>query len=635
MAKIIEMSQHMADLIAAGEVVERPASVVKELIENAIDAGASALTVEIKNGGMTYMRITDDGCGMAPEDAETAFLRHATSKLLKEEELASIKTLGFRGEALAAISAVSRIDMFTRERGAQEGTSISLEGGKVIEKSPAGCPEGTTIIVRDLFFNTPARLKFMKKDSSEGSAVSSAVIRCALSHPEISIRYIKDEKEECHTPGDGRKDSCIYSVLGRDFSNSMVHAAATDTLVSVEGYISSPNGARGNRSHQFFFVNGRFVKSPTLQTALEQAYRNSLFTGRFPACVLYLTVNPSSVDVNVHPAKTEIKFLGEKQVFDAVYYAAKSALSGNTQPKIELEISKPKIVDVPKGDFQSIKTESEAPKPAYTEKRGEAPKPFQETGMYNRSVDFKSSVAAPEAAKPLPIQAVEQTRIAYNAAPAAAWRPKEEINLQHPATEPTSPKPQPPKTEDEAYRIIGETMNTYIIVERGESLLLIDKHAAHERMLFDRLKNGERAAMSQALITPHLAAVGREEAAELISQRELLEELGFEIDDFGSGTVAVSGVPADIAACDITALLTEVCEDIRLGKRPGSLGVKDEILASVACKAAIKAGSKSEPREYIPVVEKVVSGEIKYCPHGRPVSVGLTKRSLDRNFKRI
>ncbi len=638
MAKIIEMSQHMADLIAAGEVVERPASVVKELIENSMDAGASAVTVEIKNGGMTYIRVTDDGCGIAPEDAETAFLRHATSKLLREEELASIKTLGFRGEALAAISAVSRVEMFTRERGAAEGTSISLEGGSVIDKSPAGCPDGTTIIVRDLFFNTPARLKFMKKDSSEGAAVSAAVIRCALSHPGISIRYIKDEKEEFHTPGDGRMDSCIYSVLGREFSNSMIYAAASDGFVSAEGYISSPNTARGNRSHQFFFVNGRFVKSQMLQAALEQGYKNSLFTGRFPACVLYITLNPASVDVNVHPAKTEIKFLGERQVFDAVYYAAKSALTEKSQPKIELNVSKPKIEAKP----QSFIPKTEAPKSAITETFGEkeTAKPPAETVKYNSNVDFKSSVALTEAAKPLPIQTVEQTRIVYNSAPTTSWRPAAEVNIQSAAAEHGTVKQIPatrellPK-EEESYRIIGEAMNSYIIAERGESLLLIDKHAAHERMLFDKLKSGERDTMSQALITPYLADVGREDAAELLSQRELLEELGFEIDDFGGGTVAVSGVPADIAASDITALLTEVCEDIRLGKKPGTLGIKDEILASVACKAAIKAGKKSEPKEYIPVVEKVMSGEIKYCPHGRPVSIELTKKSLDKNFKRI
>ena len=639
MAKIFEMSQHMADLIAAGEVVERPASVVKELMENAIDAGASALTVEIKSGGMTYIRITDDGCGIAPEDVETAFLRHATSKLIKEEQLSSIKTLGFRGEALAAISAVSRIEMFTREREADEGVSISLDGGTVTEKLPAGCPDGTTIIVRDLFFNTPARLKFMKKDASEGAAVSAAVIRCALSHPDISVRYIKDEKEECHTPGDGRLDSCIYSVLGRDFSSSSLRASATDGGISVQGVISSPNGARGNRSHQFFFVNGRFVKSAMLQAALEQAYKNSLFTGRFPACVLYIKVDPASVDVNVHPAKTEIKFLAERQIFDAVYYAAKSALTEREQPKIELEL--PKIKDAPAAKPEAAKSAAARPAPAKPEPmRAEPPRtvfskpaPPRET-VYNKNVSFVSTVKAPEAPKATPVTAVEQTRIIYNESPREPEKPAS--SAPAPVSTPTPVSaPAPAEKPEEPYRIIGETMNSYIIVERAESLFLIDKHAAHERILFDKLKSGGQETMVQTLITPCMAEVGREEEAQLSASRELLEELGIELDDFGGGTVAVSSVPADIALADIPALLAEICEDIKLGRKPGSLGVRDEILASVACKAAIKAGWHTEPGEFAPVVKKVMSGEVKYCPHGRPVAIELTKKSLDRNFKRI
>jgi len=615
MAKIIEMSQHMADLIAAGEVVERPASVVKELCENSMDAGAGAVTIEIKNGGMTYIRITDDGCGIAPEDAETAFLRHATSKVTKEEELSSIKTLGFRGEALAAIAAVSRIEMFTRERGASEGTFIALDGGRVLEKSPAGCPEGTTIIVRDLFFNTPARLKFMKKDAAEGAAVSAAVVRCALSHPELSLRYIKDDREECHTPGDGRTDSCIYSVLGRDFSNSMLEIRASGDGITVEGCLSSPDRARGNRSHQFFFVNGRFVKSALLQAALEQAYRNRLFNGRFPACVLYITVSSAAVDVNVHPAKTEIKFLSERQVFDAVYYAAKTALD---QEKIvhRIETEAPRTAPAAPTQFSDASAA-----------RDFGPPPVKKTGEipYNPGVDFKTSVVPPpESKKPSLPEVFEQTRIAYGVSEVIMQQPVEKAQ--------TSTEPAP---EDTPYRIIGETMDSYIIVERGESLFLIDKHAAHERLIFDSLKSDEARMMSQTLMTPLIAGVGREEASELLAHRELLLEMGFELEDFGGGALAVNGAPEGVEVSDITALLTEICEDIQLGRKPGGPGVKDGILASIACKAAIKAGKKSEPAEYLPVVSRVMSGEIKYCPHGRPVSVELTKRSLDKNFRRI
>ena len=615
MAKIFEMSQHMADLIAAGEVVERPASVVKELCENAIDAGAGALTVEIKNGGMTYIRVTDDGCGIGPEDVTTAFLRHATSKLRKEEELSSIKTLGFRGEALAAIAAVSRIEMFTREKGASEGTFISLEGGTVTEKSPAGCPEGTTIIVRDLFFNTPARLKFMKKDAAEGAAVSAAVVRCALSHPELSVRYIRDGREEFHTPGDGRTDSCIYSVLGREFSSSMLEARASGDGISIEGYICSPDSARGNRGHQFFFVNGRFVKSQLLQAALEQAYRNRIFSGRFPSCVLYITLNPAAVDVNVHPAKTEIKFMNERQVFDAVHYAAKAALDGeNRLNRIEKSS--------PPSPSQAV-----PPRPVDTAARDSSTSPVKEKDEmpYNRGVDFVTSIQPPPENKEPSLTGVfEQTRIVYGVS---------ETTMPQPVGK--APLKSEPEQEQAPYRIIGEAMSLYIIVERGESLFLIDKHAAHERLLFDRLKSREEGAMSQALMTPLIAAVGREEAAELLAHKELLFEMGFELEDFGAGAVAVNSAPAGIEVSDITALLTEICEDIRLGMKPGSLGVRDEILASIACKAAIKAGKSSEPAEHLPVVSAVMSGEVKYCPHGRPVSVELTKKSLDKSFKRI
>ncbi len=612
MAKIFQMSQHMADLIAAGEVVERPASVVKELVENAVDAGAKAVTVEIKNGGMTYIRVTDDGCGIAPEDVPTAFLRHATSKLRTEEELAAIKTLGFRGEALAAICAVSRTEMFTRERGAAEGTFISLDGGKVVENTPAGCPEGTTIIIRDLFFNTPARLKFMKKDSSEGSAVSAAVVRTALSRPELSLRYIKDGKEEMHTPGDGSIESCIYAALGRDFSNTMLRACAADEHVSAEGYVSSPNGARGNRSHQFFFVNGRFVKSQLLQAALEQAYRNSLFSGRFPACVLYLKMNPASVDVNVHPAKTEVKFLSERQVFDAVYYAARAALGAEeTLPELRLsggaarqaDVLPPRVLSAP------------APQPP-------APAGKREQESYGSGGGFKTSIAAGSlgGAKKYDF---EQTRLVYNTAPPEA--PPSRIA---PAVE------TPEVSENPPYRIIGEAMSSYIIVERGESILLIDKHAAHERMLFDGLKRQGREIASQELLTPFIAKIGNEEAEALLSQSALLGELGFDIEPFGGGAVAVNCIPMDINVSDTAALLAEISEDIKIGRRPNSLGIRDEILASIACKAAVKAGCASDAFELRPLVEKVISGEVKYCPHGRPVTMELSKRTLDNNFRR-
>jgi len=332
MSVIRQLSPHVADLIAAGEVVERPASVVKELLENSFDAGAKKVTIEIQRGGMALIRVTDDGCGMGPEDAVTCFLRHATSKLRDEYGLEAIGTLGFRGEALAAIAAVSRVQLLTRLRGSQEGVSLVLEAGNVVSNDPAGCPEGTTIVVRDLFYNTPARLKFMKKDAAETAAVTAAVIRCALSHPEISLRYLHDGKEEFHTSGDGKADACVYTVLGRDFAKTMLPASGSGESLSVSGFVCPPANARGNRSAQYFFLNGRCIRSQLLQAALEQAYRSSLFTGRYPACVLFLTMKPNLVDVNVHPAKTEVRFLQERAVFDAVYRTVLAALRGEQAP---------------------------------------------------------------------------------------------------------------------------------------------------------------------------------------------------------------------------------------------------------------------------------------------------------------
>jgi DNA mismatch repair protein MutL len=613
---INKLPPHVADLIAAGEVVERPASVVKELIENAIDAGAKTVTVEIQRGGMSYIRVSDDGCGMSPEDASTAFLRHATSKLRDQYGLEAIKTLGFRGEALAAIAAVSRIQLLTREKGSLEGTSLTLEAGAELSKEEAGCPEGTTIIVRDIFFNTPARLKFMKKDAAEGAGVSSTVIRCALSHPEVSIRYIRDGKEEFQTSGDGDVKACIYSVLGRDFANSMLKAESTGEGINVSGYVSSPAAARGNRSSQYFFVNGRFIKSQLLQAALEQAFRNSLFTGRYPACVLYIDLKHSTVDVNVHPAKTEVKFMQERPVFDAVYRAVLNALSGeNEAPELKL-ISREK-------DTEQTRTVKKPELPV----QGKLQQPGREA--YSAVPQIREAV--PEDRKPAdkPVNMPEivdrlvfsQPILVYNQAEEAPTPVyKEEL------------KQDIVKLLD--YRIIGEAFNGYIITETGDELVFIDKHAAHERLIFDKLKSQEREQLSQHLLTPIIAEPGREDAALLLENLELLDNLGFEIEDFGSGALMIRRLPADMDMGEATAVFNEISQALRVGNRPGSLGKADEVLASVACKAAIKAGKGSDPLEWKPVVESVLSGKVKYCPHGRPVTMRMSKRQLDRNFKR-
>ncbi|NLA86096.1 MAG: DNA mismatch repair endonuclease MutL [Clostridiales bacterium] len=614
MSKILQLDPHVADLIAAGEVVERPASVIKELMENSIDAGASIITVEIKGGGMTYMRVSDNGSGIAPEDTETAFLRHATSKLRDERGLEAISTLGFRGEALAAVAAVSRIELLTREKDAAEGTSLLVEGGILKNKMIAGCPEGTTMIVRDLFYNTPARLKFMKTDRAEGASVSAQVVCCALSHPEVSVRYIKDGKEECHTPGDSRMDSCIYSIFGREFANNLLPARTSDDNVTAEGFVSAPAFARGNRSYQFFFVNGRYVKSKTLQAALEQAYKNTLFTGRFPSCVLYITLSPGQVDVNVHPTKTEVKFLNERQVFDSVYYAALSALE-REGGGVEIKLS------------QGTRGMLHGSAPASHTAKHEAdyvksPKPYDIGGFSDRTPAKLESYSYGSI--------YDETKVNYKIS-ADSKTPESGYTGQQLTEEDQQADILPAEV---THRFVGEALNTYILVEKGDSLWLIDKHAAHERINFDRLKNRKQVTMSQTLAPPVIVNPGQEDTALLADNAGIFEKLGFYVEVFGESSIAVRGIPVDIDIGDVESVLGEMTRILRRGGTPDEGLILDELLHTIACKAAIKAGRRSEPPELEALIERVLSGEIRYCPHGRPVAIELTKAELDRNFKR-
>ncbi len=636
MSVIHVLDPHVADLIAAGEVVERPASVVKELLENSFDAGATQVSVEIQRGGMSLIRVTDNGCGMSPEDASTAFLRHATSKLRDARGLEAIGTLGFRGEALAAIAAVSRVQLLTRERGADSGVVLSLEAGEEISRSPAGCPEGTTILVRDLFYNTPARLKFMRKDSAEGASVTSAVLCCALGRPEVAVRYLRDGKEEFQTPGNGRLDAAIYSLLGRDFAKTMLPAQGSGEGLTVTGFVCPPANARGNRKQQFFFVNGRYIKSPLLQTALEQAYRNRLFTGRYPACVLNLEIRRSAVDVNVHPAKTEVRFLQERQVFEAVHRSVLAALQGETvQPELTLprqgkdevpapvpEVREPvpaeKRPSVPVRGPGTVYSRDAVPKapPA------DMPKIVEQLVFRQPRVEYGRPEEEPA---PVPIHRVDLSGTAAGQKPAPAKQPEPDTTA---APEPSEPSPLPP------YRILGEAFREYAVVESEDSILLIDKHAAHERILFDRLKAGHWERMSQQLLTPQVVKPAPEDAALLLENLPLLDELGLEAEDFGEGALLIRRMPEGTGPEDCAALMEDVAEALRLGRKPGSLGQQDEVLASMACKAAVKAGMDTDPRELVPVVEAVLSGRVKYCPHGRPVSMVLTRSQLDKSFKR-
>ena len=636
------LQPHVADMIAAGEVVERPASVIKELVENSLDAGAKNITVEIRGGGATYIRVTDDGCGMAPEDAGIAFLRHATSKLHDEKGLEAISTMGFRGEALAAISSVSKIELNTRRRGDASGTRVVLEAGDIQEMFAAGCPDGTTMIVRDLFYNTPARLKFLKSDRSEASACQLAALRCALGHPEVSIRFIKDRNEEFFTPGDGKQESCVYSLMGRDMATQMLRCAGENNGIHVTGFVSSPAYGKGNRSAQFFFCNGRFIKSQLLQAAVEQAYKNTLLTGRYPACALYIELGYGSVDVNVHPAKTEVKFSEERKVFDAVHYAVLSALAGERQTaEIKLSESTKKAVGAKPDFYQSMSAET-----------------FRESGY-----------AAPKPVQPQPAAAA--TAVSALRPPVRAARPVQPVQMSlraEPAEYETEPKPEnsrilpekPEKSETVPvfsqdmpakavekpvqnvesrpipdHKIVGEALKTYIIVEQDDKLILIDKHAAHERMIFDRLKAQERELMAQNLLIPVTIRPNGDDMDAITENAALLYELGFEIEPFGERELIVRAVPADMDAGDVPAAIEEICEKLRRGKCPDAQSARDEILHTVACKAAIKAGWDTHPKELEAVVDAVISGQVRYCPHGRPVSVTLTRKELDKQFKRI
>ena len=638
MPKILQLSPHVANLIAAGEVVERPASVVKELLENAVDAGASQVTVEIRDGGMTFMRITDNGCGMSSEDARTAFLRHATSKLRTADDLAAIATMGFRGEALAAIASVSRIDLLTKTPGSISGTSLSLEAGNITEESEAGCPDGTTIIVRDLFFNTPARMKFMKSDTVEGGRVSAAVQLQALAHPEVAFRFIRDGKEVLSTPGTGQLEAAVYCVYGRE-CGKMVKVESRWEGYSLTGYISKPTDARPSRNLQTFFVNDRPVKSRILIAALEEAYRNQIMVGKFPACVLHLHLPSNVVDVNVHPAKTEVKFLNEKAVFDCVHYGVLGALN--------------KTPDRPQVQFKPAPAAPAAPAKPVTQ----AAKPPKQENFFRTmtSEEYKTfSAAVKEAPKPSPLAAAATAA----AVERSIQKPvKEQVILPKVASVPLPPlpekKPEPvvvpvPVPVEEPvqevietmpqeipWRYVGELYNSYIIVEQGEEAYLIDKHAAHERILFEKLKANQEAISAQSLLSPVACRLSPEEASILLANKSLLEELGFEAEEFGENTLLLRQIPMDLGVEQAQETLEQMAADLLNGRRERKDNVRDEILHTVACKAAIKAGWHSSEKELKVLAEQVMArDDLKHCPHGRPICITLSKKQLEKQFKR-
>ncbi len=646
MPSIIQLSPHIANLIAAGEVVERPASVVKELLENAVDAGATQVTVEIRDGGMTFLRVTDNGCGMEPQDARTAFLRHATSKLRSAEDLAAIGTMGFRGEALAAIASVSRIDLLTKPADSLTGTSLRLEAGNITEESEAGCPDGTTIIVRDLFFNTPARMKFMKSDTVEGSRVTAAVQLQALAHPEVSIKFLRDGKQVVSTPGNGSLQAAVYCIYGRDFANMTEVKSKWDDY-TVTGFVCKPTDARPSRNLQTFFVNDRPVKSRLLVSALEEAYRNQLMVGKFPTCVLHLQLPPTAVDVNVHPSKTEVKFLNEKAVFDCVHYGVLAALN-KTPDRPDIQFTRQPRQEAapvqtakaaPKQDFYRTMTPAEFK--TFSAALADAPKPKPEAAaaLVQKAAQEQAILRSPQmvpgvnAAKPVMPPPMPER-------PKAVPIPR----MPEPIAEPEPPAVQEPipAVQEELtmpvqpeWRMVGELYHTYILVEQGEDAFLIDKHAAHERILFEKLKANQEAISAQALLSPIAVRLNPTAAAELLQNQDMLEELGFEIDEFGENTVLLRQIPMDLSPDDAAQAVESLAADLLAGRREHKDTVRDELLHTVACKAAIKAGWITDEKELLAIAKEVMAGEdLKYCPHGRPICVSLSKKQIEKQFKR-
>lgn len=653
MPDILLLPKNVSELIAAGEVVERPSSVVKELMENAVDAGATAVTLEIRRGGITYIRITDNGCGISRQNVPAAFLSHATSKVRTAQDLNSIFTLGFRGEALASIAAVSRAEMLTRVSGEDTGTRYVIEGAEEKSCSDAGCPIGTTIVVRDLFYNTPARMKFLKKDVSEANAVAGVVDRIALSHPEISFRFIREGKETLFTPGDGKLIHTIRSVYGKDFAGGVLPVDYTLNHIRVWGYASKPVHSRGNRGLQNVFLNGRYVKSGTVTAAVEEAYKRSIMVGKFPAFILNLELPHDSVDINVHPAKIEVRFSNEKAVFDAVYYAVRGALEKfDTRPKMELNPVRPaaQIVRpaIPHGEQLPINLgNAQVPsieKPQVFSKGNKVLEKEPEIVQKPQNISKAPSVpkeAAPTFVIDQVIQPTSSRRLEGSAVSAAAPPPNPIIASDSPAprAEKTHEKvPQPVPVQNPVARkhtVIGEAFNTYIIVEFQNQLYFIDKHAAHERMLFEKLRKENGKKYAQLLLAPFSVTMSKEEYSAVLEGQELLQKAGFEIEDFGSGSVLVRSCPLNLSSEDLEPLFTEVAQYLMEHRHEVEPEKLDWLYHNVACRSAVKAGDAMTASELQYLVDHLLADDsIRYCPHGRPVLITLSRGDLEKQFGR-
>ena len=680
MAHIQILDTHVAELIAAGEVVERPASVVKELVENSIDAHSTRIDVAIERGGMRSISISDNGCGIAPDELPSAFLRHATSKVRSAADLGQIETLGFRGEALAAICAVSRVEVRTREAGAVTGSRLELEGGTCGTVEDVGVPEGTSIIVRDLFYNTPARLKFMRKDTAETAAIHGLIQHLALSRPDISFRFRKDGADAFQTPGDGNLLSAIYAAYGREFARSLLAVEGHGGEIALSGYVTFPAFGRGSRAMQMFFLNGRYIKSTLLTAALEEAYKNQMLKGKFPGCVLSVTMPAHMVDVNVHPAKTEVKFANEQELFRTVYHTILDALNAKGAPtNMPLADAGGKPGFYRTMDAGTYRAEYAAKSASGGKALGTVNR-FEDTnqGTVNRFEDAnQGTVNRFEDANQGTVNRLKQdtaanqtavtgTGIDRDAGYAGTAGTAVSVPRHSPDTEPEAQTPdttaeaepevrtpdtgadvvQPgaetlngqrnlfPEARTSPWRIVGELLCTYIVCESAEGdVYLIDKHAAHERVKFDALKAGQTPPMRQTLLQAVTVQLSKEDAVILLEHLETLEGLGFGCEDFGGNTLLVREIPSDLDVGDVTSTLEALAEDLRTGHSSDER--RDAMFRTMACKSAIRGDAESTPQELRVLVDKVQNEEIRYCPHGRPVAIRITKVNLEKLFKRV
>lgn len=698
MSQIRVLDKHTAELIAAGEVVERPASVVKELIENAIDAGASQVTISIESGGVKLIEISDDGTGIEAEDIPTAFIRHATSKIQTQDDLDHIQTLGFRGEALASIASVARVELLTRTQEADCATLYRIEGGESLGAEPAARGVGTTIRVRDLFYNTPARMKFLKKDSSEGTFVADIVAHVALSHPAVRFKFVREGKVQYVTPGDGQLRSAVYAVLGREFSRSLLELDDSTGPYRLWGLITPPKGCRASRSMQYFYINGRNVRNRTMMAALEGAYKGTMMQGKFPGCILMLQMPPELVDVNVHPAKVEVRFAREGDIFDVVYHAVKLALAQPGTGERQFAFDAPKEDDQKSDEIKQENTAKQIgftplsavlpaqadpgalPEPSSREDADILSVPMQRPSRPLRPAtratdpDWPEEVFAPIAVDAPPMRefalhsperpAMPETKL-HVAAEENIFRKataEDQLDIQpelpeqgpvqdHMAawTAAEPPKQEQPPQKEETEQLgfdvpiaeppleyVGELFRTYILAQRGDEVCVIDKHAAHERQLFEKLAADYGSVPGQLLLQPLAVNLGAAEKQALLDNLPLLENAGLEVEDFGGTTVLLRTVPADVEPQNAEELLVELADKLAKGSRDALNERTEWVLHSIACRAAVKAGDRTSPQELMALAEKILSGQVPpFCPHGRPCVLKLTRKELEKQFGRI